>query len=176
VPLGRSECQHCALCGFGRLRAECRHDLCLPIQLSAISSRQLLLLLVHHVSTDAISHLDPISKRYLSQRCHLEQPQFPLPSSSTHILKWQTRHTIIDPPSSELADLAPKTEAPLATLATGVDNNAFLPVNLAKSEAFFLAEVVKNFDGAAKRDDEARRTGVDRRETARDMVIRVGFR
>ena len=76
----------------------------------------------------------------------------------------------MDPPSSELADLAPRTEAPLATLATGVDNNAFLPVNLAKSEAFFLAEVVKNFDGAAKRDDEALRIGLDKRETARDMV------
>jgi len=33
--------------------------------------------------------------------------------------------------------------------------------------------VVKNFDGAAKRDDEARRIGVDKRETARDMVDKV---
>lgn len=88
--------------------------------------------------------------------------------------EFRTRHTIIDPPSSELADLAPRTAGPLATLATGVDNNAFLPVNLAKSEAFFLAEVVKNFDGAAKRDDDARRIGVDKRETARDMVDEVG--
>jgi hypothetical protein len=83
----------------------------------------------------------------------------------------QDKHTIIDPPSSELADLAPRTEGPRATRATGVDNNALFPVNLAKSEAFFLAEVVKNFEGAAKRDDEARRIGVDNRETARDMVI-----
>lgn len=36
-----------------------------------------------------------------------------------------------------------------------------------------MAEVVKNFDGAAKRDDEARRIGVDKRETARDMVDKV---
>jgi hypothetical protein len=88
-------------------------------------------------------------------------------------VEYRTRPTIIDPPSSELADLAPRTAGPLATLATGVDNNAFLPVNLAKSEAFFLAEVVKNFDGAAKRDDDARRIGVDKRETARDMVDKV---
>jgi hypothetical protein len=96
-----------------------------------------------------------------------------IPISSASRCEISTRPTIIDPPSSELADLAPRTAGPLATLATGVDNNAFLPVNLAKSEAFFLAEVVKNFDGAAKRDDDARRIGVDKRETARDMVDKV---
>lgn len=37
-----------------------------------------------------------------------------------------------------------------------------------------MAEVVKNFDGAAKRDDDARKIGVDKRETARDMVDKVG--
>jgi hypothetical protein len=109
------------------------------------------------------------------QKCTFEiQPKISLsPCHRIRDVKYRTRPTIIDPPSSELADLAPRTAGPLATLATGVDNNAFLPVNLAKSEAFFLAEVVKNFDGAAKRDDDARRIGVDKRETARDMVDKV---
>lgn len=78
----------------------------------------------------------------------------------------------MDPPSSELADLAPKTDGPRATRATGVVNSAFRPVNLARSEAFFLAEVVKNFEGVAEDnlDEEPRRRGVDKRETARDMA------
>lgn len=77
-----------------------------------------------------------------------------------------------DPPSSELADLAPSTEGPRATRATGVDNSAFLPVNLFKSAAFFFAEVVKNFDGvdAESFEVDPLRSGEERREIARDIV------
>ena len=87
------------------------------------------------------------------------------------------RPTIDDPPSSELANLAPRTEGPRATRATGVDNSAFLPVNLFKSAAFFLAEVVKNFDGVDADNFEVDPLirGVARREIARDIVrVRVG--
>jgi hypothetical protein len=78
----------------------------------------------------------------------------------------------MDPPSSVLADLAPKTAGPRATRAIGVVNSAFRPVNLARSEAFFLAEVVKNFEGVGVDNLEVDplRRAVDKRETARDMA------
>lgn len=95
-------------------------------------------------------------------------PPNPCPPSITKA----KRHTIDDPPSSELAILAPSTNGPRATRATGVDNSAFLPVNLFKSAAFFLAEVVKNFDGVVDESFEVDplRRGVERREIARDIV------
>lgn len=67
----------------------------------------------------------------------------------------------------------PRTEGPLATRATGVDNKAFLLVNLDRSEAFFLAVVVKYFDDEAESFEvEPLRRGVERREIARDMSSR----
>ena len=89
---------------------------------------------------------------------------------------WDERErTIDDPPSSELADLAPNTDGPRATRATGVDKSAFLPVNLFKSAAFFFAEVVKNFDGVEESFDvDPLRSGVERREIARDIVEGTG--
>lgn len=70
----------------------------------------------------------------------------------------------------------PKTAGPRATRATGVDRSAFLPVNLDRSAAFFLAEVVKYFDGVAEANFEVEplSKGVERREMARDMMNEEG--